>query len=187
MQDFHRRSNLPVHEALAEVVPKVEFGSQVMLALIWLQQFHRCSGLPVQTEQKACLQKVYMDQDALQRELAESKKKRERANDLALAYAAASTANPLERLKCSSSLRSLLGSIVVHEIGIAAGKGPCPSIKQVMLPQQTQTHPPAHLWGSQEIDNANATTTFQLTRVYVCSPCLLLSETESMEQSSHFL
>ena len=94
MQDFHRRSNLPVHEALAEVVPKVEFGSQVMLALIWLQQFHRCSGLPVQTEQKACLQKVYMDQDALQRELAESKKKRERANDLALAYAAASTANP---------------------------------------------------------------------------------------------
>ena len=116
MQDFHRRSNLPVHEALAEVVPKVEFGSQVMLALIWLQQFHRCSGLPVQTEQKACLQKVYMDQDALQRELAETKKKRERANDLALAYAAASTANPLERLKCSSGLRSLLDSIVVHEM-----------------------------------------------------------------------
>ena len=128
-----------------------------------------------------------MDQDALQRELAESKKKRERANDLALAYAAASTANPLERLKCSSSLRSLLGSIVVHEIGIAAGKGPCPSKKQVMLPQQTQTPPPAHLWRSQEIDNANATTTFQLTRVYVCAPCLLLSGTESIEQSSHFL
>mmetsp|Transcript_104366 Transcript_104366/g.180279 ORF Transcript_104366/g.180279 Transcript_104366/m.180279 type:complete len:181 (-) Transcript_104366:294-836(-) len=68
--NFYRRNALPVQEALVRVVPKVAFGGQVMQVLVWLQQFHRCSGQPVETEQDACLQKVCIDQSALERELA---------------------------------------------------------------------------------------------------------------------
>eukprot|EP00973_Karenia_brevis_P039156 5408189-Karenia_brevis.AAC.1 len=68
--NFYRRNALPVQEALVRVVPKVAFGGQVMQVLVWLQQFHRCSGQPVKTEQDACLEKVCIDQSALERNLA---------------------------------------------------------------------------------------------------------------------
>lgn len=59
-----------VHDALAKLVHKVVFGSQLMQFLVWLRQFHRLSGLPIQAQQKSCLQAVSIDQAALERELA---------------------------------------------------------------------------------------------------------------------
>ena len=47
---------------LAKVIPKVVFGQDAVQFLIWLWQFQRRICMPRDAEQKACLQKVGVDQ-----------------------------------------------------------------------------------------------------------------------------
>merc|ERR1712226_1070038 len=67
-----------VQNALAEIVPKVVFGLDVMQFLIWLRQIHRRSRMSFDATIKACLKKVAPDREALDKELAT---KHENANE----------------------------------------------------------------------------------------------------------